>query len=160
MAYEAFYYAHESNNTEVVALAGEDQLSIRTAMQRGNGPKALLDIGYAFLKGLGVQVQVGNSARGVAEGSEIVVHSIVNGQGNIIKWRYILLESSQNGSVKDLNNQVIRSVPPGYYCDINVDANGAITSTTTPAVFDPNDPPADSADVMEAVNDARASEGV
>lgn len=53
MAYEAFYYAHESNNTEVVALAGEDQLSIRSAAQRGTGPKGLLGAGRTFLNATG-----------------------------------------------------------------------------------------------------------
>jgi hypothetical protein len=158
MAYDAFYYTHESNGTGMIALAGVGGAEVKSNATRGTWPRLWAYTEWVFHHGTAPRLRTAGVVIG-ADQSEYVVHPIRNTQNVIVKWRFIMLESAGSGKVMTSSGTVLQTVPVGQYCDILVDSSGNMTSTTSPATFDPEST-AGSEGVMDIVNEARQVEGV
>lgn len=158
MSYDLFNFQNEANTGQVTMLAPMGESEVRSNRTRGSQPKSRIYDRWQWISGISPQVSVANGAAS-ASGSEMVIHAIRDAEGKLVRWRVIVIETTDVATLKDAAGGVLQTPASGQYADLFVNVFNEITGSTSPLTFDRNTT-AGSEGILDEVDVAKAEVGL
>lgn len=159
MSYDLYSFPNPSGMGKLLAVTAPNACTLNTAQEAMPWPRLRVLSGWMGVWGPGAEARVANVTVN-ASGSELVVHEVRDEHSVLVSYRFYVREASGGGKVVAVNGTVMRNVPEGMYTDLRLNSSGAVASTTEPATFDVNSPPAGSEGIIGLIDAAKQAAGV
>lgn len=157
MPHELLTYPNAAGTGTLVVLSALDACQLQSSTRSIPWPRLTFLDEWMRIRGIGPEARVANVVTS-ASSSTLVVHTLREGRGLLVAYRFIVVEASTGGEVRDVAGNVLVSVQEGQYVDLVIQRSGDVIPDT-PKTFDPNTTPG-SEGIMATIEAERLAAGI